>query len=123
MPYYSERFGTALTVLAGHGHIKTRLTRAFEENLNDIDDATLPTVIRDTFADLRLRLTRVPPANGEGAVCATVRKMSILEADECARMLVEVYESLLRSGDASVEPSDAGEEPAAAVPAVLLKSV
>ena len=122
MPYHSERFGTALTVLAGHGHIKTRLIKAFEENLTDIDDAMLPGDAKSTFAELRGRMTRVSPLNGEGAVCASVRKMSIPEADECARTLVSVYAMLLKAGDSPLpeaENSDDGQS----VPAVLLKSV
>ena len=122
MPYHSERFGTALTVLAGHGHIKTRLIKAFEENLNDIDDAMLPGEAKSTFADLRVRMTRVAPLNGEGAVCASVRKMSIPEADECARTLVSVYEMLLRAGDTPI-PDAENSDDEQSVPAVLLKTV
>lgn len=122
MPYHSERFGTALAVLAGHGHIKTRLIKAFEENLHDIDDAMLPAKARTAFADLRVRLTRVAPLNGEGAVCASVRKMSIPEADECARTLVSIYEMLLRTGDTPI-PDAENSDDEQSVPAVLLKTV
>ena len=36
MTDHLDRFHAALTVLAGHGHIKQRLIRAFEDNLVDI---------------------------------------------------------------------------------------
>lgn len=123
MPHYSERFGTALSVLAGHGDIKSRLTKAFDEHLNDIDDATLPGPVQRMFCDLRERMTSVAPANGEGPVCASVRKMSIVEADSCARTLVDLYSIVLTSD----RPIGVVEQPVAedapAVPAVLLKTV
>ena len=97
MPHHVDRFGTALSVLAGHGHIKNRLIQAFEDNLGDIEDDSLPRSIKQSFSRLRDRMTAVAPLNGEGPICASVRKMSIVEADECARMLVDIYGDLLRS--------------------------
>ena len=123
MPHHVDRFGTALSVLAGPGHIKDRLIKAFDENLTDIDDATLPRPISRSFRDLRHRLTAVAPLNGEGPVCASVRKMSIMEADECARSLLGMYGEILRS-DVNSELVDLEDEAASAdVPAMLLKSV
>ncbi len=127
MPQLSEQFGTALAVLAGHGDIKSRLIKAFDECLTDIEDATLPKAARQPFADLHRRVTRVSPLNGEGPVCASVRKMSIVEADECAQALVSVFTEVLRSDRSRRGQVAAPQtEPAAddlEVPAVLLKSV
>jgi hypothetical protein len=55
------------------------------------------------FADLRRSMTRVEPMNGEGSVRATVRKMSISEADDCARSVVEIYGETARYGGHSQE--------------------
>jgi hypothetical protein len=123
MPHHVDRFGTALAVLAGHGHIKHRLIRAFEENLTDIDDAALPRPVCRSFRDLRRRLTAVAPLNGEGPICASVRKMSITEADECARLIVGMYGEILQSGSGTSPVSAAAETTSLDVPAMLLKSV
>jgi len=123
MPRYVDRFGTALSVLAGHGHIKKRLLRAYEENLTYIDDDTLPESIEVAFTELRRRMTAVAPLNGEGAIFASVRKMSIPEADECAQLILGIYVELVRDGAslATVAKEKKGES--AAVPAMLLKTV
>jgi hypothetical protein len=48
-------------------------------------------------------MTRVEPMNGEGSICATVRKMSIDEADECARSMVGLYRDIMRYTDKAQE--------------------
>ena len=123
MPDQAERFGSALSVLAGHGDIKKRLIQAFEENLNDIDQQALPSLIERQFRRLRQRMTSVAPLPGENPICASVRKMSVFEADECARMVVGIYGELLRTDVVDdVAPVDDGAE-LGEVPAILLKSV
>ena len=121
MPDQVERFGSALFVLAGHGDIKKRLIQAFEENLNDIDQQTLPGPIKGEFRTLKRRMTSVAPLPGEGSICASVRKMSVFEADECARMVVGMYSNLLRTDLVDSTDEDATES--AEVPPILLKSV
>ncbi len=97
MTDHVSRFHSAISVLAAHGHIKQRLIKAFEENLAAIDEQDLPAALRDAFADLRGQMLRVAPANGEGRVCASVRKMSVEEASECAVAMVSLFEQLLRA--------------------------
>ena len=124
MSHHLECFRAALSVLAGHGHIKQRLIEAFDENLQDIDAATLPLTIRESFADLRLKLNQVAPLNGEGPICASVRKMSIEEADACGRQLAALYADVVRAaGDSQETLPLSPVEDAPAVPAMLLKSV
>ena len=123
MPHHVDRFGTALSVLAGHGHIKNRLIQAFEDNLGDIDEASLPRPASKAFTRLRDRMTAVTPLNGEGPVCASVRKMSIVEADECARMLVGIYGDLLQSKTVPGPLPVPDDEDAVEVPTMLLKTV
>ncbi|MAD91277.1 MAG: hypothetical protein CMQ54_00890 [Gammaproteobacteria bacterium] len=94
---YVDRFQAALFVLAGHGHIKQRLIKAYEKNLSNINEDELPIVLRQTFADLRHQMNSVTPLNGEGAVCASVRKMSFDEASELASSIVNMFSSLLRT--------------------------
>ena len=119
-----EKFRAALSALAGHGHIKQRLIEAFDQHLRDIDESSLPLTVREPYADLHLKMTQVAPLNGEGPICASVRKMSIDEADACSRLLVDLYADVIRT--ASAELDDAAPlavESTVEVPAMLLKSV
>ncbi|MDH5454877.1 MAG: hypothetical protein OEY37_02325 [Gammaproteobacteria bacterium] len=123
MTDHLDRFHAALTVLAGHGHIKQRLIKAYEDNLVEIHDDELPIAMRQSFADLRVDMHRVSPLNGEGPICASVRKMSLNEASEIAGRIVSLYGQIARARDdlQSSLPLVDGEE--TRVPPFLVKSV
>ncbi len=123
MTNHVDRFHAALTVLAGHGHIKQRLIKAYEDNLVDIGEDEIPPVAQQSFSDLRRQMRNVIPSNGEGPICATVRKMSLTEASECAASMVTLYGELSRlRDDTQVSlPLTDGEE--SRVPPFLVKSV
>ena len=89
MSNHVDRFHAAVLVVAGHGNIKQRLIGAFEEHLSVVEDEELPVAIREEFAELKSLLTGVEPLNGEGRIRATVRKMSVPEADRCAHWIVD----------------------------------
>jgi hypothetical protein len=118
-----DRFHAALSVLAGHGHIKQRLIKAYEEHLVEIHEDEIPIAMKQSFADLRLEMHRVTPLNGEGPICASVRKMSLDEASECARRIVTLYGEIvgLRDDLQTKLPLQDGEE--LRVPPFLVKSV
>ena len=123
MSYHVDRFYAAVSVLAGHGHIKQRLIKAFDENLVDIQEDELPIVMKQPFADLRHEMFRVAPLNGEGAICASVRKMSLDQASDCAGRIVELYSQIARQRDdiqVNLPLNDAEET---RVPPFLVKSV
>lgn len=115
-----DRFYAAVTVLTSHGHIKQRLIDAYVDNLSSIDDDELPREMRERFGDLNARVHAVAPLNGEGRVCASVRKMSIYEASECAHQILALYADLVRRGDEL--PQTAGPGDKAEVPPFLVKS-
>ena len=122
MTNHVDRFHAALTVLAGNGHIKQRLMKAFEDNLVDIHEDELPVALRQAFSDLRAQMHNVLPLNGEGPICASVRKMSADEASECATSVVELYGDVVRMGD-NVQTSLAlAESDEVRVPPILVKS-
>lgn len=127
MTNHVDRFYAAVSVLVGDGHIKQRLIRAYADNLADIDDDELPLTLQQTFLDLRRRMRRVQPANGEGRICATVRKMSAREANTCAKLVVELFSELRRHRDGAGAPSPESMSMAgdgeARVPAFIAKSV
>ncbi len=123
MTDHVNRFHAALLVLAGHGHIKQRLIRAFEDNLAELHEDELPLTTKQAFADLRQDMQRVAPLNGEGPICASVRKMSVEEASDCAQRIVAMYGDIVRlrdDGQASLPLADNDET---RVPPFLVKSV
>lgn len=116
------RFQTAVSVLAGDGHIKQRLISAFQDNLADVEEDMLPLSLRESFEELRARMYGVAPLNGEGPICASVRKMSAMEASECAGSVVTLYGELLRQTDASDASSRISAEDTRQVPPFLVNS-
>ena len=118
-----DRFHAALTVLAGHGHIKQRLMKAFEAHLEDIHEDELPIAMKQSFADLRHEMHRVSPLNGEGPICASVRKMSLADASECASRIVSLYGEICRAGDDSQVSLPLADADEVRVPPFLVKSI
>ena len=122
MSNHVKRLYAAVSVLAGHGDIKQRLIKAYEENLAIIDDDDLPIALKQAFADCRHKMSQVDPLNGEGRIRATVRKMSIVEADVCARKLLDLYSDIIRFEDISQESLSLSIAEKSAVPPFLIKS-
>ncbi|MFQ6003986.1 MAG: hypothetical protein ACE5OQ_00665 [Woeseia sp.] len=122
MPYHVDNFFAAVSVLAGHGHIKQRLIAAFEDNLESIEEKDLPVPVKQTFADLKHMMHRVAPLNGEGPICASVRKMSVDEADQCARLVVDIYGDMIRHGDDGQESLPLQIDDRSTRPPFLVKS-
>lgn len=122
MSNHLNRFYAAVSALAGHGDIKQRLIRAFGENLATIEKDELPVAVQQSFADLRKMMSGVDPLNGEGRVRATVRKMSVVEADECAQKLIDVYTEMVRFVDKSAETTSPKVDDQPLVPPFLVKA-
>jgi len=122
MTYHVDRFYAAVSVLAGDGHIKQRLMRAYQDNLDDITEDELPRPIKKPFSKLKRRMHRVAPLNGEGPICASVRKMSVHEASDCAASVVSLYSKIVRRTGDSQDPLPLQEDQEN-VPAFLVKSV
>ena len=104
MSKHVDHFFAAVTVLVGDGNIKQRLAKAFGEHLAHIDADALPVALRQTYTDLCQVVTRIEPLNGEGAIRASVRKMSVGQAHECACGIVSLYGNLVRTGDKGQQP-------------------
>jgi len=122
MSYHEDRFYAAVSVLASHGHIKQRLIKAYEENLVAINGDELPIAIKQAFSDLKHQMHRVTPLNGEGAICASVRKMSVEEASECALSLVALYREISRIADSGQAILPLDNKDAKIVPPFLVKT-
>lgn len=122
MTYHVDRFYAAVSVLAGDGHIKQRLIKAYQENLGEIVEDDLPRGIKKPFRELRSRLHCVAPLNGEGPVRASVRKMSVSEASECAVEVVNLYGKIIREAEDLQDPLPLHDD-VENVPPFLVKSV
>ena len=108
-----NRFYAAVSVLAGHGRIKQRLVKAYEENLAGIEDEDLPIAVKQSFADLRHMMSRVDPVmKREGRIRASVRKMSVGEADKCAHKMIDLYGDMIRYSDNAQQPLQIVDRPA-----------
>ncbi len=123
MSNHVKKFYTAVSVLAGHGHIKQRLIQAYEENLATMEVDQMPLALKQSFADLGHMMSQVDPLNGEGPICASVRKMSVEEADECAQKMIDLYGDMIRYADNAQEvlPLQIEDQPVT-VPPFLVKA-
>ena len=125
MTDHVDCFYAAVAVLAGHGHIQQRLISAYEDHLDTVCAEDLPAVTQAPFAELRDRMQRVAPLNGEGPICASVRKMSVQEASACAVSIVDLcrevarYDSEAQAHQTAEADVIANDEP---VPPFLVKT-
>jgi hypothetical protein len=92
-----ESLHKAALELAKPSALKQRLTDAFTRHLLDLPSQDMPGDARQDFEALRQSMTRVRPLHGECPVAATVRKMSIGEADACAARIVALLDTLHRA--------------------------
>lgn len=92
-----ENFHKATLELAKPTALKQRLTDAFTRYLLDLPSHDMPGEVRQDFEALRQSMTRLRGQHGECPVAATVRKMSIGEADDCAARIVALLDTLHRS--------------------------
>jgi uncharacterized protein YecA (UPF0149 family) len=92
-----ESLHKATLELAKSTALKQRLTDAFTRHLIDLPTQDLPGEVRHDFEGLRQSMTRVRTQHGECPVAATVRKMSIGEADACAARIIALLDTLHRT--------------------------
>lgn len=96
-----ESLHKATLELAKPSSLKQRLTDAFSRYLIDLPTQDLPGEVRQDFEALRQSMTRIRPQHGECPIAATVRKMSIGEADACAARIVALLDTLHRTAAAA----------------------
>jgi hypothetical protein len=98
-----ERFASAVQTLVGDGPVKDRLTLAYCEYLEDLQQIELPVRGKSEFSRLHSALHSVAPVGKIDCVRASVRKMSPDEAGWHAQTIVRLYGELLAL-DRSVRP-------------------
>ena len=85
--------------------IKQRLISVYRRYLCTLAAEQLPSEVRDTCATVMRHLAGVQPLRGEDAVVASVRKMSVQQADDCAALIVEMFGVLARGESAQRQPA------------------
>jgi hypothetical protein len=86
-----ESLNLATLELVRSTPIKQRLICAYRRHLDTIPEDQLPAEVRELFAKLMNALRGVQPLRGEDAVAASVRKMSVQEADDCAAQIIDIF--------------------------------
>jgi hypothetical protein len=86
----------AVRELVLNNHIKHRLISCYLKHLQHINEAELPTAIRTEHARNRLVLVAAEPLPGETNVQATVRKMSIDDAERLATDVVALASDIAK---------------------------
>jgi hypothetical protein len=99
-----ECFHSATLELVRSSPIKQRLVGAYQRHLVEIKEEQLPRELRETFSQVMRSLRGVRPQPGEDEVTASVRKMSSVEADECATLIVEMFGLISGFSQASNRP-------------------
>jgi hypothetical protein len=94
MSHLAERFAEAVRTLVSDGPIKQRLSRAYTEQLEGLDEAEFPPGLRHDFDRLQAALSRVEPVGNETRVHANVQKMSPFDAAGHAQTIVKLYVEL-----------------------------
>jgi hypothetical protein len=92
-----ESLHRATIELAKPAPLKQRLTDAYTRHLRELSTEEMPGELRQDFEALRQAMTRAKPQQGECPVSATVRKMSIGEAEACAARIVALLDTLHRT--------------------------
>ena len=122
MAYHVDQLFAAVSVLVTHGPVKQRLMRAYEDNLDEINREDLPFSVQESFAELQRLMHSVSPMNGEGPICASVRKMSKEQADDCSQRIVKIYGEVPRVADDAEMGVPLNKDEPAIVPPFLVKS-
>jgi hypothetical protein len=93
-----ERFAAAVQALVGEGPVKSRLTVAYCEYLEDLQQVDLPVPGKADFSELHAALHSAAAVGKTDRVTASIRKMSPTEAWWHARTIVRIYAELLAMG-------------------------
>jgi hypothetical protein len=99
-----ERFAAAVQALVGEGPVKSRLTAAYTEYLEDLQQVDLPVAGKREFGELHTALHSVAPVGNVDCVKASIQKMSPTEAWWHARTIVRLYTELLAMEQSTPRP-------------------
>lgn len=111
-----EHFRLATLRLSQDGPIKDRLADAYAAHLVELEADELPESLRGDFRALCEAMHRESPQVRESPVRASVRKMSVNEASECAALVVRLFAAMARVEALQGAGARASRSAAAVVP-------
>lgn len=117
-----ERFEAAVEALLADGPVKNRLSKAYTEYLEDLQQVDLPVAGNGEFGALHRALHRESPVGKIGPVTASINKMSPAEACRHATTIVRLYTELLAMEQGARLKPEAALEPAEQLPPRFLAS-
>jgi hypothetical protein len=85
--------------------IKQRLICAYRRHLAALPPEHVPDEVRGSYTQVTRALCGVQPQRGEDAVAASVRKMSLQDADDCAALIVEIFGIMCRRHAEAARPN------------------
>ncbi len=88
-----DRLVAAVAALCGHGPLKDRLAVAWSTHLESLDPLLLPEDVRAEFILLGALLHSARALPGDTVVRASVRKLSHVEAGQCADFIARALAS------------------------------
>ena len=91
--------------------LKHRLAIAFSKHLREIDASELPAALQEQFLEIVQGLESVRPLPGESAVQATVRKLSVDQANLVAARIVDLFGEVARTTVVTTVPRAAESVP------------
>jgi hypothetical protein len=99
----SNRFFLAITLCTSDRAIKPRLAQAWIEQLDEITPAELPSSIRKDFIQLRKCMYAETPLANEHAAQASIRKISVKQAVEHARVITAMFRELATANETGMD--------------------
>jgi hypothetical protein len=97
-------FHFATLELVRSAPIKQRLVSAYRRHLAALPPEHVPDEVRGSYVRVTRALCGVQPLRGEDAVVASVRKMSLQDADDCAALIVEIFGIMCRRHAEAARP-------------------
>jgi len=104
----------AVTALSGHGALKDRISTAWSTHLDKLDPLLLPDSVRAEFILLGALLHNARALPGDTVVRASVRKLSHVEAGQCAEFIVRTLASTVAQSTLAALEASAASGPEAA---------
>jgi len=91
--YAHEQFSNAMYSLTGAGPQRERLINAYINSIIHIREENVPEIAEE-LAELKKKLTHVPPRGIEGSVQATVNAMSDSDVATIIEDIIDLYEKI-----------------------------
>ena len=101
----ADQFEAAVVALAGHGALKDRLSAAYCDHIEGIDEQELPLELQQDFSELTKAVHAARALPGDSVVRASVRKFSNDEAQRAAALIVRAYGLCVQAQSATAKVS------------------